>query len=94
MTDKTELKPCPFCGSLEIAIGSDEGTVTSHNTAFGDITRTVPSMMRAYCCECGASGEFVKVNNYKGWFDENEQTDALRRSIEAWNRRTEGGQEE
>ena len=82
-----ELKPCPFCGSLEIAIGSDEGTVTRHNTAFGDLTRTVPSARWAYCSECGCSGPGVKVKNYKGWYDEKEQTDAFERAVDAWNGR-------
>jgi hypothetical protein len=82
------LRSCPFCGSLEIAIASDEGTVTRHNTAFGDLTRTVPSARWAYCCTCGCSAPSVKVKNYKGWYDEKEQTDALERAIDAWNRRT------
>lgn len=86
---KSILKPCPFCGSLEIAIGSDEGTVTRHNTAFGDLTRTVPSARWAYCCTCGCSAPSVKVKNYKGWYDEKEQADAFERAIAAWNRRTE-----
>ena len=86
---QNELKPCPFCGSLEIAIGSDEGAVTRHNTALGDLTRTVPSARWAYCRKCGASAPTVKVTNYKGWFDEKEQTDALKRAIAAWNRRAE-----
>ena len=84
---KSILKPCPFCGSLEIAIGSDEGTVTRHNTAFGDLTRTVPSARWAYCCTCGCSAPSVKVKNYKGWYDEKEQTDAFERAVDAWNGR-------
>ena len=82
-----KLLSCPFCGSLEIAIGSDEGTVTRHNTAFGDLTRTVPSARWAYCSECGCSGPSVKVKNYKGWYDEKEQTDAFERAVDAWNGR-------
>jgi len=88
---KSILKPCPFCGSLEIAIGSDEGTVTRHNTAFGDLRRAVASARWAYCSECGCSGPGVKVNNYKGWYDEKEQADALERAIAAWNRRVSDG---
>jgi hypothetical protein len=71
---KSILKPCPFCGSLEIAIGSD-------------LTRTVPSARWAYCRECGCWGPGVKVKNYKGWYDEKEQTDAFERAIDAWNGR-------
>jgi hypothetical protein len=29
----------------------------------------------------------VKVKNYKGWYDEKEQTDAFERAIDAWNGR-------
>ena len=85
----SELKPCPFCGSENIAVGSDKGTVYRHNTAFGDLTRSVPTVRWAYCVDCGCVAPAEKVNNFDGFYKPDEQEDALNRAISAWNRRAE-----
>ena len=83
--EEAKVRPCPFCGSTSIVIRSDEGTITRHNTAFGDITRSVASVRWANCRDCGCYGPYAKVNDYKGWINEKEQDDAFRRAVEAWN---------
>ena len=85
----SELKPRPFCGSENIAVGSDKGTVYRHNTAFGDLTRSVPTVRWAYCVDCGCVAPSEKVNNFDGFYKPDEQEDALNRAISAWNRRAE-----
>ena len=85
----SELKPCPFCGSENIAVGSDEGTVYRRNTAFGDLTRSVPTVRWAYCVDCGCVAPAEKVNNFDGFYKPDEQEDALNRAISAWNRRAQ-----
>ena len=85
----SELKPCPFCGSENIAVGSDKGTVYRRNTAFGDLTRSVPTVRWAYCVDCGCVAPAEKVNNFDGFYKPDEQEDALNRAISAWNRRAQ-----
>ena len=85
----SELKPCPFCGSENIAVGSDKGTVYRRNTAFGDLTRSVPTVRWAYCVDCGCVAPAEKVNNFDGFYNPDEQEDALNRAISAWNRRAQ-----
>ena len=85
----SELKPCPFCGGENIAVGSDKGTVYRHNTAFGDLTRSVPTVRWAYCVDCGCVAPAEKVNNFDGFYKPDEQEDALNRAISAWNRRAQ-----
>jgi hypothetical protein len=89
----SELKPCPFCGSENIAVGSDKGTVYRHNTAFGDLTRSVPTVRWAYCVDCGCVAPAEKVNNFDGFYKPDEQEDALNRAISAWNRRAQPANE-
>ena len=84
-----KLLPCPFCGSENIAAGSDKGTVYRHNTAFGDLTRSVPTVRWAYCVDCGCVAPAEKVNNFDGFYKPDEQEDALNRAISAWNRRAQ-----
>ena len=83
------LFPCPFCGSENIAVGSDKGTVYRRNTAFGDLTRSVPTVRWAYCVDCGCVAPAEKVNNFDGFYKPDEQEDALNRAISAWNRRAQ-----
>jgi hypothetical protein len=85
----SELKKCPFCGSENIAVGSDKGTVYRRNTAFGDLTRSVPTVRWAYCVDCGCVAPAEKVNNFDGFYKPDEQEDALDRAISAWNRRSQ-----
>ena len=85
----SELKPCPFCGGENIAVGSDKGTVYRHNTAFGDLTRSVPTVRWAYCVDCGCVAPAEKVNNFDGFYKPDEQEDALNRAISTWNRRAQ-----
>ena len=89
----SELKPCPFCGSENIAVGSDKGTVYRRNTAFGDLTRSVPTVRWAYCVDCGCVAPAEKVNNFDGFYKPDEQEDALNRAISAWNRRAQPANE-
>ena len=91
----SELKPlpCPFCGSENIAVGSDKGTVYRHNTAFGDLTRSVPTVRWAYCVDCGCVAPAEKVNNFDGFYKPDEQEDALNRAISTWNRRAQPANE-
>ena len=89
----SELKPCPNCGSENIAVGSDEGTVYRRNTAFGDLTRSVPTVRWAYCVDCGCVAPAEKVNNFDGFYKPDEQEDALNRAISAWNRRAQPANE-
>ena len=91
----SELKPlpCPFCGSENIAVGSDKGTVYRHNTAFGDLTRSVPTVRWAYCVDCGCVAPAEKVNNFDGFYKPDEQEDALNRAISTWNRRVQPANE-
>jgi hypothetical protein len=91
MIDK--LRPCPFCGSERIAVGSDKGTVYRHNTAFGDLTRSVPTVRLAYCVDCGCVAPTEKVNNFDGFYKPDEQEDALNRAISTWNRRVQSANE-
>jgi hypothetical protein len=84
-----KLLPCPFCGSENIAVGSDKGTVYRNNTAFGDLTRSVPTVRWAYCVDCGCVAPAEKVNNFDGFYKPDEQEDALNRAISTWNRRAE-----
>ena len=60
--DYQKLLNCPFCGGENIAVGSDKGTVYRHNTAFGDLTRSVPTVRWAYCVDCGCVAPAEKVN--------------------------------
>ena len=83
------VRPCPFCGSENIAVGSDKGTVYRHNTAFGDLTRSVPTVRWAYCVDCGCVAPAERVNNFDGFYKPDEQEDALNRAISAWNRRAQ-----
>ena len=85
----SELKSCPFCGSENIAVGSDKGTVYRRNTAFGDLTRSVPTVRWAYCVDCGCVAPAEKVNNFDGFYKPDEQEDALNRAISTWNRRAQ-----
>ena len=91
----SELKPlpCPFCGSENIAVGSDKGTVYRRNTAFGDLTRSVPTVRWAYCVDCGCVAPAEKVNNFDGFYKPDEQEDALNRAISTWNRRAQPANE-
>ena len=89
----SELKSCPFCGSENIAVGSDKGTVYRRNTAFGDLTRSVPTVRWAYCVDCGCVAPAEKVNNFDGFYKPDEQEDALNRAISAWNRRAQPANE-
>lgn len=93
MKAMSELKPCPFCGSENIAVGSDKGTVYRRNTAFGDLTRSVPTVRWAYCVDCGCVAPAEKVNNFDGFYKPDEQEDALDRAISAWNRRAQPANE-
>ena len=88
-----KLLPCPFCGSENIAVGSDKGTVYRHNTAFGDLTRSVPTVRWAYCVDCGCVAPAEKVNNFDGFYKPDEQEDALNRAISIWNRRAQPANE-
>ena len=87
--DYPKLRECPFCGSENIAVGSDKGTVYRRNTAFGDLTRSVPTVRWAYCVDCGCVAPAEKVNNFDGFYKPDEQEDALNRAISAWNRRAQ-----
>ena len=88
-----KLLPCPFCGSENIAVGSDKGTVYRHNTAFGDLARSVPTVRWAYCVDCGCVAPAEKVNNFDGFYKPDEQEDALNRAISTWNRRAQPANE-
>ena len=83
------VRPCPFCGSENIAVGSDKGTVYRRNTAFGDLARSVPTVRWAYCVDCGCVAPAEKVNNFDGFYKPDEQEDALNRAISTWNRRAQ-----
>jgi predicted RNA-binding Zn-ribbon protein involved in translation (DUF1610 family) len=87
--DFQSLRECPFCGGENIAVGSDKGTVYRRNTAFGDLTRSVPTVRWAYCVDCGCVAPAEKVNNFDGFYKPDEQEDALNRAISAWNRRAQ-----
>ena len=87
--DYPKLRSCPFCGSENIAVGSDKGTVYRRNTAFGDLTRSVPTVRWAYCVDCGCVAPAEKVNNFDGFYKPDEQEDALNRAISTWNRRAQ-----
>ena len=91
--DYQKLLNCPFCGSENIAVGSDKGTVYRRNTAFGDLTRSVPTVRWAYCVDCGCVAPAEKVNNFDGFYKPDEQEDALNRAISAWNRRAQPANE-
>lgn len=91
--DCQKLRECPFCGGENIAVGSDKGTVYRHNTAFGDLTRSVPTVRWAYCVDCGCVAPAEKVNNFDGFYKPDEQEDALNRAISAWNRRAQPANE-
>jgi len=93
MSMSNTLSPCPFCGSENIAVGSDKGTVYRRNTAFGDLTRSVPTVRWAYCVDCGCVAPAEKVNNFDGFYKPDEQEDALNRAISAWNRRAQPANE-
>ena len=92
--DYPKLRECPFCGSENIAVGSDKGTVYRHNTAFGDLTRSVPTVRWAYCVDCGCVAPAEKVNNFDGFYKPDEQEDALNRAISTWNHRAQAGEGE
>ena len=71
MTEQ-ELKPCPFCGGLALAISSiDDGL----NAAY------------VYCNNCAARGPDFLVRHYTDFYSREFRTQLESNAIAAWNRR-------
>ncbi len=78
MTDRIELKPCPFCGGK--AKLNDEIIITpviDENGAYVDADIDTPPEW-VECTICGATGEV---------FDNGDESDA-EKAVEAWNQRS------
>lgn len=79
--DKTELKPCPFCGSRRVSL--DHEDIGVGMTFF------------VSCDPCGARGPFGTASYGEGWalreVDDPEPTErdrAVRYAIDSWNERS------
>lgn len=72
------LKPCPFCGSVNVDVqDTNNGSLSRHFTCDERLICVV-------CYSCCATAGFVRVNYYTG----DVQT-AINRAIDFWNMRAD-----
>ncbi len=79
----TELKPCPFCGSENVA------TALAHPNYM--LVKLWNKYVFAGCKDCGATTSLFFANNRTGVsiFNKENEKVAVNRAIEAWNRRAD-----
>ena len=72
----TELKPCPFCGGINVTVKQDSCEVCGHRYWF--VTHSMPSR------ECLLTDSF-------NWWHSRAKFTTKEKAIEAWNRRIADG---
>lgn len=83
---KTELKPCPFCGSKDIRYSLK---ITGY---FDIIFHASMYCNKCHCYGARTSTESVKYSDYKGRTATEKDASIKQKAIEAWNRRADDEQ--
>ena len=82
-TDMTELKPCPFCGSNRVFVGFVR--------PYFMLKKYHDRYVAAGCLDCKASTVMFQARNKtrSPILNEYGEEEAIRKAVEAWNRRAE-----